>query len=112
MISRGGSWYVPYLLKPLVKVFLVNLAVPSLHVRRLAIATGLPLHQDELNIVLYDRIRLVGLTEEFRAADHFVRSIRDFVPYDRIEVVEADFAALDTNIGMERKDKVSAETAP
>ena len=78
-----------------------------------SVATGLPLHQDELDVVLDDGVRLVGLAQKAAAFTlGFVRRIGNFVPDDRCEIVEAETAAVLLNRCVERNDGVSAAVLP
>ena len=56
-----------------------------------AVAARFPLHQDELDVVLDDRVGLVGLPEEpSRAPIDLVGGVRDLAPDDRRQIVEAE----------------------
>lgn len=72
------------------------------------VAAGLALHEDELDVVLDDRVGLVGLPKEATTVIHLVDRVRDLVPDDRGEVVEAQPSAVLLNRGVERDDHVPA----
>ena len=61
---------------------------------RAAVASRLPKHQDELNVILDEPIRLVGLAE---IRSIFVRNfglqVTDLMPNDRRKIVKANFRA-------------------
>ena len=60
-----------------------------------AIPAWLALHQDVFDIVLDDGIRLVRLSQKRSAiSGHFVDGIRNFVPNDRREIIEAEVPAM------------------
>jgi len=101
MLPGRGSGDGPELLEPFVELVLGDHAQPALFFGGFAVATRLALHEDELDVILNDGVRLVGLAEKFRAVADLVAGIRDFVPDDRVEVVEPKLAALDANIGMQ-----------
>jgi hypothetical protein len=61
--------------------------------RGLAVPPRLALHQDELDVVLDDGVRLVRFAKELDSVLHLIVGIRDLVPDDGIEVVEANPAA-------------------
>jgi len=68
----------------------------------LAVAARLALHEDELDVVLDDRVRLVGLAQKTGAVLHLIGRVGDLVPDDRGQIVEADLAAALLDRGMER----------
>ena len=78
----------------------------------LPVAARLPLHEDELHVVLDDGVRLVGFPQELRAVGDLVGGVGDLVPDDRVQVVEADPPADDADVGMEGKDEMASEVAP
>lgn len=110
MISGGGARHTrPDLLKP----YLVTVSGDHAeNARRNAWATvsaGLALHKDELNVVFYDRVRLIWLSKEATAiALRLIYRVRDLVPNDGSEVAEPDPPAMFLNRGMERNDGVLA----
>ncbi len=112
MTLRRSTRDVPYLLEPSVKVFFGDSASLSLSICRLPVPTRLPLHQYEFNIILYDRIRLVGLSKKLGPILDLIGGISDFVPKDRVQVVESDAPANDADIGMQRKNQMTSEIAP
>ena len=77
-----------------------------------AVAAGLSLHQDELDVVLHDRVRLVGLSQEGAGAvPGFVRRVRDLSPDDRRQVVETEPAATLADGSVEGHDRVASVVA-
>src|SRR5689334_19056687 len=68
----------------------------------------LPLHEDELDVVLHNRVRLEWLAEEASSVFHLVDGIRDLVPDDRCDVLEPDHAAMLLNRSMQRDNRVPA----
>ena len=78
---------------------------------RAAVPARLALHEDELDVVLDDGVRLVGLAEKPAAAGNFVVRVGDLVPDDRREVVEADRLAMVLDRRMQRDDRVPAVVA-
>ena len=75
---------------------------------RAAVSARLALHQNELDVVLDDGVRLVGLAEKAAAAGNLVVRVGDFVPDDRREVVESDRLAMVLDRRMQRDDRVPA----
>jgi len=76
---------------------------------RLAIAAGLAEHQDKFDIVFDDRIGFVGFSKEpGSTVFDFVFCVGDFVPKDRSEIVEADFAAANDYVCMEGHNHMAA----
>jgi hypothetical protein len=111
MLLGRSTGDIPYLLKPAVEVFFTNSACFSLFNRWLSVAPWLALHQDELNIVLNDGIRLVRLSKELRSIFHLIGSVCDLVPDDWIQVVKADTPAYNANVGMKGKNQVTSKIA-
>ena len=93
MLARRCPGDVPKLLEPLIILFLGDHTEFTLTLSRLTVAPRLPLHQNEFHIILYDRIWLVWLTKELRSVVYLVIGVCNFVPDDRVEVVESDLAA-------------------
>src|ERR1041384_6045504 len=112
MVFGGSTRDVPDLLKPLPELFLVDATSITLTVGRLPVTAGLALHQDELYVVLDDRIRLIRFAEELRAVGDFIGGIGDFVPDDWIQIVEPNLAAEDADVSMEREYKMPAKSFP
>ena len=80
---------------------------------RSAIRSRFALHEDELEVVLDHRIRLVGLPEKASSAVYFVRCVRYLAPDDRRQVVEADATTLFLDRCMQRHHGVTPPvTAP
>ena len=76
--------------------------------RRTSITAGLPLHQDEFDIVLDHGVWFVRLAEEARAVPlHLVDGIGDLMPDDRSQVVVADLATMSLNRRVQRDDGVA-----
>src|SRR5262249_44267452 len=98
VLLRGRTRQRPDLSEPLVEPFLIDHAEPPLPLRRLAVTTWLALHEDELDVVLDDRVRLIRFAEELRPVIDLKLSVRDLVPEDRIQVVESDFPAADGDV--------------
>jgi len=63
-----------------------------------------PGHQNEA--AFYNRIRLIRLAQETRTILHFILSVRNLVPENRCEVIEADFSATDDDIRVQWHDHV------
>lgn len=110
MLSGRSPGDVPELAEPGVVVLLINHRESALFLRRLAIAAGLPLHQDKLDVVLNDGIRLVGFAEEFGAVLNLIIGIGNLVPDDRIQIIEAQVTATDTNVSMQWKHSMTTES--
>ena len=73
------------------------------------VAAGLPLHQDEFDVVLDHGVGFVRLAQKAAgAALHLVRRVRDLVPDDRRQVVEPDRSAALLDGSMQRNHGVSA----
>src|SRR5262245_26540784 len=78
----------PDLLKPRLMVPVGEQAENLRRDVRRTVAAWLPLHQDEFDIVLDDRVRLIGLAEERRAVTlRFEPGVGDLVPDDRGQVI-------------------------
>ena len=59
-----------------------------------AVATGLSLHQDELDVILDHRVWLVWLAQKAGAVFHLMDGVRNLLPDDRRQVIEAELAAM------------------
>lgn len=73
---------------------------------------GLAQHDDGLDIVLDDAVRKIGLSEIPTALRRFELEVRHLQPPDRREIVEADAAGANLNVGGQRRHVVSARRAP
>jgi|GEM_PF-1588528 hypothetical protein len=103
---------VPNLLKPLLVFLLGQLGCDPLLFRGLAVAARLPQHEDKLNVVLDDGVRLVRLAEEARPVFYFVAGIRNFVPENRAEIVKSNLPSPHYNVCVHGHDRVAAVLAP
>src|SRR5579863_9340819 len=108
MVSSRSSVQRPDLLEPCCVFFLRESRLGSLRFCWLAISAWLTQHQDELDIVLYDCIGFVWLSQKAGPILNFVTCVRDFVPEDRSEIVEAKTTGANDNIGMQRHHHVAA----
>src|ERR1700722_15285039 len=78
-----------------------------------SVPTRLPFHQDEFDVVLNPRIRLVGFSKKTRRTIlNLVRGIRNLVPNDGGQVIKSQLAAMLLNRGMERNHGVPATIFP
>lgn len=74
---------------------------------RTSVASRLPLHQDEFDVVLHDGVGLIRLPEEPTAVSFsLVCRICDLVPDDRGQVREPDLPAVLLDGGVKRNDSV------
>src|SRR5207249_3351136 len=78
----------------------------------LAIRPRLPLHQNELDVILNDGIGFVRLSQKRGSIVNFKDSIRNLVPNDRCEIVKAKPAAMLLNGGVKRDNLVCAVLSP
>ena len=69
-------------------------------------------HKYKLNVILYNSIRFIRLAQKFRPVGYLIRCIGDFVPDNRIQIVEADAPADHAGIRMKRKHQMTAKIAP
>ena len=111
MIPCRGARNLPELLEPHVELLLVNHGKTALFSRRFPVAARLALHQDELDIVLDDRVRFIGFPEELAAVAYLVVGVRNLVPNDRVEVVKAEMPASHGNICMQRDNEMTPVSA-
>ena len=109
MLARRCPGDFPKLLEPLIVLFLRDHAEFPLTLGRLTVPSRLPLHQNEFHIILYDRVWFVWLTEEFRSVIYLVTGVCDFVPDDRVEIVESNLAARHSDIRVQWKNDVTAK---
>src|SRR5947208_14660224 len=78
-----------------------------------AIATWLAKHEDVFDVVLDDRVWLVGLTEKTATVAFGLENrVCDLVPDDWSKSVKADSAAMLGDGGMQRHDRVAALVTP
>src|SRR2546427_947683 len=110
VISSGSAGYPsPYLLKPLLVVLRGDHAEHASGKRRRAIAARLALHQDEFDVVLDDRVRLVRLPEKTASvARRFINRVGDLVPDDGREIGEAQVTAVLLDRRVQRNDRMDA----
>ncbi len=106
--GRRPCHSIPNLLKPFLIILRRDHAQNSCAILGSSVAAWLPLHQNELDVVLDDCIRLVGLSEEAPAVLYFVRCIGNFVPDDWRQIIEANPPAMFLNSGMEGNDGMSS----
>ncbi len=78
----------------------------------LAVAPGLPLHEDVLNLGLDDGPGLVGLAQEEAGAVRLEGGVGLFVPDDGVQVVKAQLPAPHLDVGVKGKDQVPPEALP
>ena len=109
MVLGRGTGDVPDLLEPLIKFSLAEAAGFALAVGWLPIPPRLALHQNELHVILDNRVRLVRFAEEFAGLVGLENSVGNLVPDDRVQVVETEAAAEDTDVRMQRKHQVPAK---
>src|SRR5438132_10867110 len=64
----------------------------------LSISPGLAEHQNKLNVVFDDRVRLVWFSQERRSVLHFIVGVGDFVPDNRIEIIKSNAPCSDDNV--------------
>src|SRR6266571_2842676 len=96
VIPSGGAGDAgPHLLKPLLIVLRGDHAEHASGEGRRTIAARLALHQDEFDVVLDDRIRLVRLPEKTASvARRFIDGVGDLVPDDGRKIGEAQKTAV------------------
>lgn len=99
---------MPELLKPQSVFLLGHFAESSLVLSWFAIAARFALHQDEFDIVLDNRVGFVRFAKEFTPVLDLVIRVGDFMPYDRVEVVETKLTTHHADVGMKRHHQVSA----
>ena len=93
--SRCSCYPRPDLLKPHLVAVGGNHAEHTRRDARAAVSAGLPLHQDELDVVLYNSVRLIGLPKETTAiALRLIYGVRNLVPDNGSEVAEPDPPAM------------------
>ena len=103
----------PDLPEPPPVIIAVNDREVALQRGRVAVAAGFAEHQNELDVVLDDRVGLVGLAEECRpVARGLGGEVADLAPDDRSERVEADLLTLHLHVRMRGLDQVSPESPP
>jgi hypothetical protein len=56
--------------------------------RRIAVATRLPLHEDEFNVILNDGVWFIRLSEKARTPLHLIGSVGDLMPDNWGEVIK------------------------
>src|SRR2546426_135887 len=112
MASGRASQTRPDLLEPLLVVFRGNDAqYPGRYIGS-AVAARFAFHQNEFNVVLDDRVRLIRLAEKARSVFDFVNGIGDLMPDDRSQIVKPDSATVLLNRGVKRYHRVSPEILP
>ena len=72
--------------------------------RWLTISARFSFHQNEFNVVFYNRVRLIGFSEERGAIFNFVIRIRDFMPNDGGQVVKTYLTTMFLYGGMKRNN--------
>ena len=112
MFAGGGTRHIPELLEPRSEVILTDLAQLTLFRCGAAVPSWFSLHQDKLDVILDDGIRLIGLAQKSTAIRYFVTGIRDLMPYYWIKVIKADFATRDANVGVKWNNYVSSVLPP
>src|SRR5712692_68769 len=110
MIARRGPGEPgPDLLEPFPVAVLGDHAENARGQVRSAIASGFPLHEDEFNIILDDRVRFIWFSQKTRAvALDLVLRVGDLVPDDRRQIVKTHRPAMFLNRSVKRDDGVSA----
>src|SRR6185437_9927955 len=102
MARRSSGDSRPDLLKPLLIILSGNYAQhPSRNIGS-SVTAGFALHEDEFDVILNNGIRLVGFSKKAGAIFDLMHSIRNFVPDNRRQIIEAKLAAMLLNCGMER----------
>src|SRR6266702_5968554 len=106
VIASGGAGDAgPHLLKPLLVILSGDHAEHSSGERWRAIAARFALHQDEFNVVLDDRVRLVRLPEKTASvARRLINRVGDLVPDDRREIGETQMTAMLLDRRVKRND--------
>src|SRR6266487_1229217 len=112
MFLCGGPREPPNLLKPVGKATFLNHAQLALPFGWFPIPTRLPLHENELDIVLYYRVRFIGLAQEPRSVIDFKARVSDLIPNDRGEVVEPMLSAMHDDVGVERNYNMTSVLFP
>src|SRR5437773_2725143 len=100
MFSCGLARDCPYLLKPFLVLLLREPRRVTLHFSGLPVSSGLSQHQNKLCIILYNGVWLVGLAQKRRTIFNFVASVGDLVPNDRSEIIKANAACSDNDVGV------------
>src|SRR5271169_5119630 len=112
MFRRRSCYSCPDLLKPCLVIIGGNQAKYFRRNVRGPIPAWLSLHQNKLNIVLDDRVRLIGLPQKPGAPLNLVRGVGNLMPDNRSEVVKTDPSAVFLNRGMKRYHGMSACVFP
>jgi len=96
MVPGGGSCDTcPDLLKPHLVAVGGDYAKHTRSDTRAAVSPRLALHEDELDVVFYDRVRLIGLPEETTAiALRLIYGVGNLVPDNGSQVAEPDPPAM------------------
>src|SRR6266851_1770503 len=110
-VTAGRAWDVrPDLAHGGIVIVGWDHAARALQGGRLAVRSGLTQAQDELDVVLYDAVWLVGFSEGGAGSPHFGGRVCDLVPEDRGQALEPHLAAMDEGVGVEWDHLVLAET--
>src|SRR3990170_6775454 len=106
MVSRGGPCKTrPNLLEPFLVLLRWNNREDSCSKVRFSISPRLAFHQNKLNVVLHDSVRLIRLPEKAApVAYSLIGCVGDFVPDNGCQVGETDCAAMFLYGGVERDD--------
>ncbi len=107
MLCRLTGQARPYLLKPTLIIFCPNYAEQFRGCIWFSITTRLSQHQNELDVILDDRVWLVWFSEKTTCSTRFVHCIRYLVPNDWREIVEPDLSALFLNRRMQGNNRMS-----
>jgi len=93
--GRGPRDPRPDLLKPHLVAVGGDYAKHTRSDARTAVSPGLPLHEDELDVVLHDGVRLIRLPKETTTiALRLIYGVRNLVPDNGSEVAEPDPPAM------------------
>src|SRR5712671_1391786 len=98
---------MPDLLKPFLVILRRDDAQDPRTILRCPIATRFSLHQNKLNVIFYDRVRLVRFSKKTSPVFDLVRGVGNFVPDDWRQVIEADLSAMLLNRGVKWHDRVT-----
>src|SRR5271157_2647682 len=101
----------PYLLEPRLMFLFGQSGCGPLFLGRLPIAPRLSEHQDEFDIILENGVGLVRFAEKAGPVFDLVVGVRNLVPKDRTQIVEADLARSYDYIGMQGHDHVTSVLA-
>src|SRR5947208_3276945 len=107
MVPGRFTANVPALSEPLLVILSWDQTQEALLVARVPVRARLSQHEDELDVILHDRVWLIGFAEDRGTGVGLVLGICDLVPNYRREIVEPDLSAPDRNIGMQRENHMA-----